>query len=411
MGLMKSRVILCLALVLSGRAAQTNVVAPTNFLEKIVSPQGSVDLPKLGQVVFSEQTSKFSLQVPIGFRTNGGKSPGSNQSPDLQTWLLKTDGTSIHPLCAPSVITFPSVGNCTTDYIVYTFSKVPVNELSGVAVSVNRQLYSHEIEKTGLKPSSLQDDHYMVHVTPANIHNYPISVRATNVDSYEHITVCYKTDRTSDKFIDAWQEISDAGSIISSNSIQKTWTGNGFEFALGGGYVSPIKFKMIEAAHGHDTAAPGFKGYWFFLRDFAAEPLVLDREKITRYDDARMGEIIIPGLSLPLSFTEQPTQFVVEMPVATHRDDENTIPTMSELHRQVWLLRLDGTTIPQAHEPILGGTGGGGCSTWHLVYTFQRKPINEVAGIVVSVNGKLYFRELPNVWRILEVQHPPVRKR
>ena len=156
---MKPKLTLCLALVLSGifilsRATGTNVIAATNLsVVKIANPQGSVDLPKLGQAVFREHSSNFSLQVPIGSRKNGGKLPMSNsRTLDLQVWLLKTDGTSIAQSAKPSVGTIGSIGDYSTDYMFYQFPKVPVNELSGVVVSVNGKLYCHEIEKSRSKP-------------------------------------------------------------------------------------------------------------------------------------------------------------------------------------------------------------------------------------------------------------------
>jgi len=40
-------------------------------------------------------------------------------------------------------------------------------------------------------------------ISPKNISDSPISVQVTNVDSSERFTVFYKTDETSDKFLDA----------------------------------------------------------------------------------------------------------------------------------------------------------------------------------------------------------------
>lgn len=156
---MKSKIILYFALVLSGnfilsRAAETNAIAVTNLsVVKIVNPQGSVDLPKLGQAIFREQSSNLSLQVPIGFRKNGEKLSMSNSNTlDLQVWLLKTDGTSIPQSDKPSVVTIGSFGDYSTDYMFYRFPKVPVNELSGIVVSVKGKLYCHEIEKSQSRP-------------------------------------------------------------------------------------------------------------------------------------------------------------------------------------------------------------------------------------------------------------------
>jgi hypothetical protein len=154
---MKPKPVFCLALILSGnlifsRASEPNAISSTNLSAvEIVNPQGSVDLPKLGHAIFREQTSNFSLQVPMGGRKNG--KPMSNLSNlNLQVWLLKTDGTAIPQLESPSEISIGSIGDYSTDYMFYKFSKVPINELSGVVVGVNGKLYCHEIEKSPRKP-------------------------------------------------------------------------------------------------------------------------------------------------------------------------------------------------------------------------------------------------------------------
>jgi hypothetical protein len=50
------------------------------------------------------------------------------------------------------VVTIGSIGDYSTDYMYYEFPKVPVNELSGVVVSVDGKLYCHKIEKSQSKP-------------------------------------------------------------------------------------------------------------------------------------------------------------------------------------------------------------------------------------------------------------------
>ena len=134
---MKPKLLLCLTLALGGGfvlsyADETNAMTSTNLsVAKIVSPQASVDLPKLGQAIFREQSSSVSLQVPIGGRKNG--EPMSNPSKlDLQAWILKTGGTSILQSGSPSEISIGSIGDYSTDYMLYEFSKVPANELAGV---------------------------------------------------------------------------------------------------------------------------------------------------------------------------------------------------------------------------------------------------------------------------------------
>jgi hypothetical protein len=161
---MKHKLLLCLALVLSGGlfgcatnqttlvTNQTNANAATHILvAKMINPQGSVELPKLGQAIFREQSSSYSLQVPVGSRKNG--EPMSNPGNlDLQVWLLETSGTSIPQSESPSEMSIGMIGDYSTEYMFYQFPKVPVNELSGVVISMHGKLYCHEIERSQGKP-------------------------------------------------------------------------------------------------------------------------------------------------------------------------------------------------------------------------------------------------------------------
>jgi len=118
-------------------------------------------------------------------------------------------------------------------------------------------------------------------------------------------------------------------------------------------------------------------------------------DKIPGIGDVQEVNIKIPGLDEHLFLTEQPTLFTVQTVVASYRDDEkHATPKVSELHRQVWLLRADGTSIPQLNKPNVIGIGSGGYVDESLIFTFQKKSTDAVAGIVVSVDGKLYCQAI-----------------
>jgi hypothetical protein len=122
---------------------------------------------------------------------------------------------------------------------------------------------------------------------------------------------------------------------------------------------------------------------------------IVHNDKIHVVDDIRTTVIKIPGLKDRIFFTEQPTLFTVQMVVANYRvDEKHTFPEVDELHRQVWLLRADGTSLPQSQKPDIIGISNAGSSDCRLIFTFQKKSMNEVAGIVVSVDGKLYCYEI-----------------
>jgi hypothetical protein len=53
---------------------------------------------------------------------------------------------------------------------------------------------------------------------------------------------------------------------------------------------------------------------------------------------------------------------------------------------QAWLLRGDGTAISQVEKRNVKTNG--------IVFTFAPVPAKELAGVVVSVNGKLFVREI-----------------
>jgi hypothetical protein len=104
-------------------------------------------------------------------------------------------------------------------------------------------------------------------------------------------------------------------------------------------------------------------------------------------------DIKFPGLNSHLFFTEQPTVFTAQMVVDSYRNGEkHATPNVSDL--QAWLLRADGTSIPQSGKPDVIGISNAGYTDESLVFTFQKKSKNEVAGVVLSKGGKLYCRAI-----------------
>jgi len=110
---------------------------------KIVSPQG-IQLNGAGPAIFQEQSSCFSVQVPMGFLKNWKERKNSKTA---QVWLLKTDGTHVPQCARPFVFSMGTLGDHATDYQFHAFSKVPEEELASVIVSYNGRLYCHEIRK------------------------------------------------------------------------------------------------------------------------------------------------------------------------------------------------------------------------------------------------------------------------
>jgi len=351
----------------------------------------SIDLQGLGHAVFIEQSSNLCLSVPLGLPNFGGKADDDANIRPVQAWLLTTNGDSLLPSAKPIIVDTNSSTDSSGDYVLYQFPKVPLSDLAGAVVEVNGKFYCHEIENIASTPNGFQ-------IFPENIANSPISIEFTNVDSSERVTVFYKADKDSEKFLDARLEVADAGSVIMSEPVQKIWTNNSVKFYFNSGYIRPFKFRIIDTTLGHDNTVPGTAGYWFFLRDFITnEPATAHPNQIQRDAEVRMGDIYIPGLSSPVFFTDQPAQLTVQMQVAAGRD---TLPTLqvNKLHRQVWLLQADGTIIPSSKKPQVGGVGKGGFMSFDLIFAFSREVTNDVAGIAVSINGKLYCVKLPEEW-------------
>jgi hypothetical protein len=110
---------------------------------KVISPQG-ICLNGSGPAIFREQSSCYSVQVPVGFLKNWRERRGSDVS---QVWLLRMDGTMVPQIAEPFVFSEGLPGDYATDYQLYTFPKIPVHELASIVVSCHGRLYCHEIKK------------------------------------------------------------------------------------------------------------------------------------------------------------------------------------------------------------------------------------------------------------------------
>jgi len=109
----------------------------------------------------------------------------------------------------------------------------------------------------------------------------------------------------------------------------------------------------------------------------------------------------IPGGFGDVLMTKQPKFYSVQVPVGRTRVDRKWTPPDLAVNKgteeglQVWLLRADGTAIPQLHKPSPVTVGNfGSYGTTYMVYAFRRDPTNDLARIVIHVNGKLYGRKI-----------------
>lgn len=96
-----------------------------------------------GSGILREQSSCLSVEWPIGSRKNADKAMPAE--PSLQIWLLKADGSTLSQNAKPSRISIGSIGDSSTDYLIFNFQKVPIKEVVGVVVSLDGQLYSAKL--------------------------------------------------------------------------------------------------------------------------------------------------------------------------------------------------------------------------------------------------------------------------
>ena len=104
-------------------------------------------------------------------------------------------------------------------------------------------------------------------------------------------------------------------------------------------------------------------------------------------------DLDIPGLGSVL-MSEQPTLYLVQVPVrSVPWGEKRTKPNVKELGLQVWLLKKDGTAIPQKNLGVVE-IGTAGAPTSYMIYNFEKVPTNQLAAIVLRAKGELYCRQI-----------------
>jgi hypothetical protein len=77
----------------------------------------------------------------------------------------------------------------------------------------------------------------------------------------------------------------------------------------------------------------------------------------------------------------------------TVTDGASSPNLLSARTTQVWLLRKDGTAVGNLFQPMAAMWSDDYPVPFGMLFTFQAVPPQDLAGVVVSVNGKLYVRE------------------
>ncbi len=96
------------------------------------------------------------------------------------------------------------------------------------------------------------------------------------------------------------------------------------------------------------------------------------------------------------TFREQTSSLSLQIPVAFGKDGEQTSDADAYTSKtQAWILKTDGTIVPQLSQPSMITIGDmGNYETHYLFYDFAKVPANELAGVVISRNGKFYCRQI-----------------
>lgn len=75
--------------------------------------------------------------------------------------------------------------------------------------------------------------------------------------------------------------------------------------------------------------------------------------------------------------------------------DTRGLPDLAKLGLQVWLLKADGTVVPQrSGGDHLNMSGSIGVENWHTTFDFAKMPPAEIVGIVFQREGKLYSQAI-----------------
>ncbi len=69
-------------------------------------------------------------------------------------------------------------------------------------------------------------------------------------------------------------------------------------------------------------------------------------------------------------------------------------PGLKDLKIQAWVLKVDGTTLAQKASPIDSTICMSGECTENMMFAFEHVPPDQLAGVVVRVDGKLLVRDI-----------------
>ncbi len=91
-------------------------------------------------------------------------------------------------------------------------------------------------------------------------------------------------------------------------------------------------------------------------------------------------------------FRKQSSGFSLQVPIGSEKGGRTMQGSITNTANvQAWLLKNDGTAVPQLERPSVISIGGvADYSNDYLFFDFSKVPASELAGVVVNKNGKFY---------------------
>ena len=107
--------------------------------------------PKIQLAVLQRNLESLTLWVE-GFPQSNPNAPDKLAGLDLEVWLLRNDGTAVAPIEKPWLdkggsISFGVGNNEFSDSMVYTFTRIPVNELAGAVIRSQGKLFCYKVDQ------------------------------------------------------------------------------------------------------------------------------------------------------------------------------------------------------------------------------------------------------------------------
>ena len=109
----------------------------------------------------------------------------------------------------------------------------------------------------------------------------------------------------------------------------------------------------------------------------------------------QMLDLRIPDKVGVVTLSEQETCLTIQLDGHAVPVDQPLDMKLPSIHPQVWVLKQDGASVPQKTiKPASLGISNAGFTNEVMVFQFEKTPLSKIAGVVLSIDGKLYAREL-----------------